>query len=54
MTKSIPLKRISFNACYRPYLMKLFGSKAKKKFSNGVVKNDFVINPICEKCRDGK
>ena len=31
-----------------------FGSKAKQKLQNGVVKNDFIINPICDKCRDGK
>ena len=29
-------------------------ARKQKKFSNGVVKNDFIINPICDKCRDGK
>ena len=32
----------------------ILARKQTKSFQNGVVKNDFIINPICDKCRDGK
>ena len=49
MTKSIPLKRISFNACYRLYLMNLMARKQKKSFQTELLKTTlllilFVIN----------